>query len=165
VRTVTNARRGLLPRRPADDGFTLVEVLVTMAIASLLFALGAAGWRAYAAGQAQRAAADALVVLMREAHQHAVTEGVGYGVRLTPAGGPWVLLRSPATDCTGGTARGGEVPSRGGVSLVGGSFPSSCVYFKPRGTATPGTVQVVRDGTSTAYTITVEGLTGRASIS
>ena len=153
------------PRSRGDGGFTLIELMVTMVIAGLLFALAAAGWRSYSAAQAHRGTAEALVVLMREAHQRAVTENRPYAVKLTPASGPWVLVQNPLPDCTGGTALGGEVPSRGGVTVESPMFTNSCVLFKARGTATAGTVKVERDGTSKVYTITVEGLSGRASLS
>jgi prepilin-type N-terminal cleavage/methylation domain-containing protein len=152
-------------RSRADSGFTLVELMVTMVIAGLLFMLAMWGWRAYAATQAQRGTAESLVVLMREAQQRAVTEGVAYGIKLSPVAGPWVLLKETNTTCTTGTALNSEVPSRGGVELDAVSFADDCVYFKPRGTATQGSVDVIRDGSSKVYTIEVEGLTGRASVS
>jgi Tfp pilus assembly protein FimT len=137
----------------------MIELMVTMAIAGLLLVLAALGWREYSVTQAQRGTADGLVVLMRDAHQRAVTEGTAYAVKLTPADGPWVLSKS--VDCSA-TALGGEVAGRGGVTVAGSP---SCVVFKPRGTATAGTVDVHRAGSSKVYTITVEGLTGRASLS
>jgi type IV fimbrial biogenesis protein FimT len=158
MRTTLERRRPA--RSPGDGGFTLIELMVTMAIAGLLFALAVAGWREYAATQAQRGTADAIVVLMRDAHQRAVTEGTPYAVRLTPDTA--TLLRNPAVDCTGGTQIGGEAPSRGGVTIT---TADSCVLFKARGTATPATVEVRRADQSKVYTITVEGLTGRASLS
>ena len=140
--------------------------MVTMVIAGILLAIAVVGWRAYAASQAQRGAADALVVLMREAQQRAVTGGdelMASRCRRAPGRGCW--SRARLTNCSGGTAQGGEVPSRGGVTLDGSTFANSCALFKPRGTATPGTVNVIRSDSSTVYTITLEGLTGRASMS
>ena len=37
------------PRSRGDGGFTLIELMVTMAIAGLLLVLAALGWREYAA--------------------------------------------------------------------------------------------------------------------
>ena len=81
------------PRSRGDGGFTLIELMVTMVIAGLLFALAVGGYRAYSATQAQRGTAEALVVLMREAQQRAVTEGV-----LTPDS-----HRPPGHGCSSGT--------------------------------------------------------------
>ncbi len=161
----TTVGRFSRPRSRGDGGFTLIELMVTMVIAGLLMALAIGGWRTYSAAQAHRGTAESLVVLMREAQQRAVTEGINYAVRLTPASGPWVLVKQPAPDCTGGTALNGEVPSRGGITIVSPTFTNSCVFFKARGTATAGTAKVKRDDSSKVYTITVEGLTGRASLS
>jgi prepilin-type N-terminal cleavage/methylation domain-containing protein len=146
-----------------DQGFTLMELLVTMVVAGILFGLAVGGYRAYAASQAHRGTAEALVALMREAQQRAVTQATTYGVDLSVPAGPWQLVKSPTSGCTGGTASGAEVPSRGAITVSG----SACVLFKSRGSAapSPATVTVARAGTSKVYTITVEGLTGRASLS
>lgn len=145
-----------------------MELLVTMVIAGILFGLATGGYRTYAASQAHRGTAESLVVLMREAQQRAITQGVTYGVDLSDVDGPWPLVKGPTTNCTGGSPASAEVPSRGGITVSG----ATCVRFRPRGmatdgagTAAPAPVRVSRVGTSKVYTITIEGLTGRASVS
>jgi prepilin-type N-terminal cleavage/methylation domain-containing protein len=148
------------PRRHGDDGFTLVELLVVMAIMSVLLGLSVGAYRSYATTQAHRGAADGVVALLREAHQSAITEGVAYSVKL-PDDGPWTMHRGSLT-CSG-PATGAVNRESSRVSLT--NVSKTCVAFRPRGTATAGSLDVVRTGSSKVYSITVEGLTGRATLS
>ena len=144
------------PRSRGDGGFTLIELMVTMVIAGLLFALAVGGYRAYSATQAHRGTAEALVVLMREAQQRAVTEGVAYGVRphrrhraLGALEEPERQLhrqaRHPATRWAARCRAAAAYRSR--RSHVS---PSFCVYFRPRGTATAGSRPDAVDKRTTA---------------
>ena len=45
-----------------------------------------------------------------------------------------------------------------------GTTATTGVTFFARGTATPGSVRVVRSGSSKVYTVSVEGLTGRVAL-
>jgi hypothetical protein len=50
-------------------------------------------------------------------------------------------------------------------SFAGPSGSSTGVTFSAHGTAWPGSVKLTRAGSTKAYTLTVEGLTGRVSLS
>lgn len=59
----------------------------------------------------------------------------------------------------------------GSVDLTSAAFTapdgsvSTGITFRPAGTATPGTLEIARAGADKVYTLTVEGLTGRVSVS
>ncbi len=68
-----------------------------------------------------------------------------------------------------GSEVGGPFKTDGAqVHVASPSFagtPGTGVTFFARGTATQGTVKVTRTGSSKVYTLAVEGLTGRVSLS
>lgn len=154
-----------------DQGFTLIELLVTMAVASVMMALAVTGWKEYGVVQAHRGAADGAVALLREAQQKAVTEGSYYAVSFDSVSGPWTVRQGSCT----GTLKDSFQPASGRISASAVAFPTSptllagsattCVVFKPRGTASDGSLKIVRAGSATKFfKIDVEGLTGRVTI-
>ncbi|MCX7803619.1 MAG: prepilin-type N-terminal cleavage/methylation domain-containing protein [Planctomycetota bacterium] len=70
-----------------DDGFTLVEMLMVMAIAALLMALGVGAYRRYAKAAADEAEFGALDLLIRKARNTALLEGTGAYVLFESGGG------------------------------------------------------------------------------
>ena len=155
--------------RPVDGGFTLIEVMVTMAIASTLMAVGAFGFTNWQRTSQQRGTAQELVSALRSTAVRAVSEGRTYCVDFDSA--TTTVYAVYRVSCSTGTlARGGARTAGPQVSLTTNvtSAPCTaghkCIYFYPRGTATPATVNVTSSARSKTYTITVEGLTARVYI-
>lgn len=152
--------------RQGDSGFTLVELMTTMALLGILMAIAVGPWQGYQTTRQHREAARELVSVMRNAQVSAVSESVRYRVAVAADGGSVVVYRSPVsgTEVVKTTLR----TPNSKVSFTGASFttslgPSTSAYFYPRGSATPGRLDVVRAGRPT-YTVDVEGLTGRVSL-
>ncbi len=161
-------RTGTSPGRD-EAGFTLIELLVGMVIVTMLSALSVSGYASYQRAIAHKGAATEIVSTMRNAQQRSLAEAATYCVAFNAASGTYQLYKF-ACGATG-TAVGN--PKRTGSSRVSLSSPSflqpgggtaTTAIFYPRGSATAGTVKVLRNGGSASYTITVEGLTGRVSL-
>ena len=115
-----------------DRGFTLVELLVVIALLGVMMALAVGGWRSWS----------------RASQQSGTAQEVESKVRVL---GPF-RTRSPDVHLTAP-----QFTSYAGVVSTG-------VTFRARGTAWAGKVQVTREGSPKAYTITVERLTGRVEV-
>ena len=141
-------RRSPLPSGdplPRDGGFTMLEIIVTIGVAGILMAVAVSGWQGWA-----------------------VTEGSSTCVLFDAADDSWEVFRGR---CDSSTKLRIEGPVRAddSLDLASPSFivttesTSTGVTFSPRGTATPGSVTLRRDGSDTVVTIRVEGLTGRVT--
>jgi prepilin-type N-terminal cleavage/methylation domain-containing protein len=154
--------------RAGTDGYTIVEVLVVMLIMSLLAAFSVTGWLRYQRSLEGRNGATEVVSVLRNAHERALAEATTYCVAFGTDGRSYRLWK---TSCTTGTAVGGSMKTpTPRVTFTAAAFTQSDgsvlreVRFTPRGSATPGTVSMRRDGANHTYRITVEGLTGRVSL-
>ncbi|MBT3267969.1 prepilin-type N-terminal cleavage/methylation domain-containing protein [Candidatus Poribacteria bacterium] len=79
--TAAEPRRRLRRRRPRSDrGFTLVEMLVVLAIMSILLTIGAPSLRAFSEGRKLNAAADSVRGLCLYARDAAMAEGEAFVV-------------------------------------------------------------------------------------
>lgn len=149
--------------RPRDEGVTLIEVIVTVSILCALMAISVAGYRSWAHASAQEGSARELQSLLRGTQQRAVTEGNALCVRFDTAADTYTVVSG--TCAAPGPQVEGPFRAGDGVALESPVFPDGGVTFYARGTATAGSVEVARAGSSKRYTIKVEGLTGRVSLS
>jgi type II secretion system protein H len=155
-------------RTPADAGFTLLEVMVTIVIAGLVMAFAVSGWTAYARVSAQDGAAQEVQSVLRQAQQRAVTEGTSICVLFDTSAGAFTVYRRPCDDSSK-IKLDGPYDLDGRVRLAGAAFTSATgatsagVTFTSRGTAWPGEVSIARDGSSRTRVVKVEGLTGRVT--
>jgi prepilin-type N-terminal cleavage/methylation domain-containing protein len=159
----------------SDSGFTLIELIVTITLASILMTIGMFAMRNFLISNREAGTANGIRSALRNASENSLSQGRTYCVYFTAT--TWTVYKS---DCTvaGNKVSGPFQVDDPSITLTSVSFlaPSpaipnqttacpnanSCAYFYPRGTALPGSVQITRPGK--AYTIDVEGLTSRVSM-
>ena len=153
------------PRRGDESGFTLLEAISVCLLLSILVGLAVGPWQSYRHTRAHREARDEIVATLRNAQIASVSENVTYRVDITdttavtyrvPVSGTAVVKRRFAIEDSKI-----EFDNAQFTDPVGGT--TSSVYFYPRGSAGKGEVDVVRDGDSKVYTVSVEGLTARVA--
>lgn len=156
----------------AHDGFTLIELMVVMAISGVLASIGVFGFASWQATAEQQGTADSVLSQLRNASTRAVSEGRTYCFEIGSGGTSYSLYQfSCSTTAPASRVLGPRATQSSDVTLaasVTNPTPapicpagSTCVYFRPRGTATPATITVASTERSKTYTITVEGLTAR----
>ena len=158
------------PPPRADDGFTLVELIVVMAIGGTLASLGAFGFSSFQTGSEHRGSTGELVSALRSASERSISEGRTHCVDLAPGGQSYTTWRY-ACGASGSQVGGSRKTQTTAVTITATvSLPvpapdcpagHSCLYFYPRGTATPATLTVASTKRSPTYTVRVEGLTAR----
>jgi prepilin-type N-terminal cleavage/methylation domain-containing protein len=160
-----------------DAGFTMIELMVTILVASVLMATAAWTFISYQRAHEQSSTAIRLTSTLRNAAERALSEGRTYCVYVNPTTSSFDTYRQDCSAPAKRVSRATTDSSR--VSLTSVSFPApetailnqstacstagACAYFYPRGNALAGTVQVTRQGSAKVYTIRVEGLTSRVS--
>jgi len=161
-------------RHPGDAGVTLIELIVTITLASILMVIGMFAMRNFLLSNREAGTAGDIRSALRNASELSLSQGRTYCVYFTAT--TWAVYKSSCTvaaNKTDGpfavddpsitlstlfTAPGVPVPNQTTACPVA----SRCAYFYPRGTALAGNVSVTRS--SKTYTISVEGLTSRVSM-
>lgn len=150
-------------RTPVDAGYTMIEMIVTIALAGTLMAIAVSGWQGWSRASAHDGLATELQLVMRQAQQRAVTTGTSTCVDFDDATDSWlVLVGACGTPSPTVTDRGqaDDDLDIGDVDFEG----EDSVTFSPRGTADEGTLSITRLGGGRTVTIHVERLTGRVSV-
>lgn len=154
-----------------DHGFTLIEALVTISLMSILMAIAISGWSSWAKASAHSGTAREIQSAMRQAQQRAVTEGRSTCVWFNDADETYTVYRGRCSASDKVIVIGPVATGDAAVGIAEPSFTSAAgvqvagVSFHARGTGSPGAVKVVREGSTKVYTLRVQGLTGRVSLS
>jgi prepilin-type N-terminal cleavage/methylation domain-containing protein len=161
----------LTEKSSADSGFTLLELMCALAIFGVLSAISVGGLRQWTQAHEQAGTAAGIQSVLRETQQRAVTEGRSMCVNFNVAAQTYAIYRgacndlAPAPVLVAGPLHTASPRVRiAAASFTGPAGTTTGVTFKARGTAWPGSVQVLRDGSSAVHTVSVEGLTGRVSL-
>ena len=166
------ALRGRLRANRSADGFTMIELLVTIVIAGVLASIGSVGVLTWRNNSEQQGSAQEVASQLRNVVQRSVSEGRTYCVAFAPTRSYAVMRRScGSTGSAVGavrTTQSSRVTIEASVSVPGPALGcpigTTCVYFSPRGTATAATILVRSSARSNVYTVQVEGLTSRVSL-
>lgn len=158
------------PARSVDDGITLIEVLVAMSLAGVLAAMAITGLRDWAVANAHKGTASAVQTTLRHTQVRAVSEGVSFCVLFDQARGTYTVNRYACNDSpvkVEGPYRVDDAKVRftGAMFTSPDGTASTGVTFRPTGAAWPGSLKVVRAGAPKEYRVSVEGFTGRVSVS
>lgn len=157
-----------MSRSGKDNGFTLIELLVTIALLSVMMTLSISGWAAWSKSSDQSGTATELESGLRQAQQRAVTEGRAMCVKIDVGADAYSVHQGECSamgvKVLGPVETGADNVQLDAPGFTADSVVSSNVTFYARGTASPGTVKVTRTGSSKVYTVHVEGLTGRVSL-
>lgn len=160
-----------------DGGFSLVEVIVAIALMSVVMGIGILSMRSFLISNRESGTALDIRSALRNASELSVADGRTYCVYFTAT--TWTTFKS---DCTVAANQIGSPQKVTDPSITLGSFTfappgaaipgqatacpttNQCAYFYPRGTGLAGALQVTRTGSTKTYTINVEGLTSRVSM-
>ena len=133
-----------------------------MAVMAVLMSIAVPSWLRYQRAQDFNSSTSQLVEVLRSTQLRAVTEGRTYRVDFTADQASSVRQVAGVYQSFTSISPTSSDVSYGNPGFTTVTGPSTSVFFYTRGTATKGTVKVVRVGGSTR-TVTVEGLTGRVS--
>jgi len=161
-----------------DEGFTLIELMVTIVLASILMATAVWSFNSYLRASQHSGSATEVRSVLRNASERALSEGRTYCVYFEPPTRSYTVYRSRCDVATNSITR--FETAGPAIVLANVAFPppspaipnqvtacpaaGACAYFYPRGTAVAGTLEIRRTGSLKVYTISVEGLTSRVTL-
>ena len=150
-------RRGSIRRASGAGGFTLIEMLVVLAIIAAVSLLAAAAVTNGFTGARLRSDAKEIAAQLRYTRAHAISTGRAQRFLIDPAAHTW---RAPNT-------RDGKVSKQFGIVFTGAREVQptqgvGAIMFFPDGASTGGRVQV--SAKTAAWNIDVAWLTGEVKL-
>jgi prepilin-type N-terminal cleavage/methylation domain-containing protein len=142
-----------LSRNKVKKGFTLIEILVVMAIFSVLFLLALfAGLDSYRSALS-RSETGTIVSMLNKARSRSMANIDQNTWGVCDANATYILFEGSA--CTQGLAGNEEITASGAATVTG--FATPVVFAELSGTTTPQTITVVQNGRTSVITINNEG--------
>jgi prepilin-type N-terminal cleavage/methylation domain-containing protein len=144
----------------ADKGFSLVEILIVIALIGILSTVALFAWQGFRDNNNLRTAAREIATDIAASKQRAVTEGIRYRLTFVAGGTSYTIAADPFT----ATQTKLLADFGPGLSIVSTNFAMGQLTFLPRGTLSGATGNVVlTNGRGSQATITVN-ITGRTHV-
>jgi type II secretion system protein H len=149
-------------------GFSLVEVLVVIAILAVVLAIAAPNFTAYRDNTNLKEAARSISSDMQLAKQRAVSESRNYRINFSEAENTYTIQQQTVPNVEGYTDLITKTVGAGNTAIKILGTPSfsggvSYVTFQSRGTSTFGSLQLKHDRRPLVATITTQ-ITGRVRV-
>lgn len=171
-----------------EGGFTIIELLVTVALGAILMTLGASAFRAYWFSSSLASTQDLMLTEMRAMQERAVSEShpLVYGLRFQESSGRWAevvydpkdqsITSDDVCEYVGGdpavkdfeagiVVRSADFTDPPGLSVskCPGSSNGKFAFFYAKGTATAGNVTFLQPNTMKELGLQLSSLTGRVT--
>ena len=155
--SASGGRNAAISKRPRSAGFTLLELLIVLAVVALAAALVVPNVPGFLGNNRVIAAADTMLAFIREARARAIVRGTTVDLEVDPTTGAYrfadraeTIDRGIAIDLTASLPAG---RAKGSLGIV---------RFYPDGAASGGVIRLA--GSGRARTLTVDALTGRIRV-
>lgn len=159
-----------------DNGFTLAELLIVIAMIAVLMAIGATQLKNFLPGMRLKSAARELYSNMQKARMSAIKEDKNWAIVFDPANNRYYVCSDPGVDGTWSATADNTIALtvdlssyQSGVkfghgnatsSVPGGAFPagdvsysSDVLSFSSQGTGSAGYVYLANQNNTTAYAV------------
>jgi len=148
----------------SNKGFTLIEMMIVIAIIGILSAVSLYGWLGYQNNLNLRTAAGEVMADIASCKQRSVSEGINYCIQFTDGSPNYTINTS---SCSAPTQTQDKTLTSFGSGLIisNTNFTLDRVSFIPRGTLSSNTGRIVlTNSKNSTATITIN-ITGRAYVS